>query len=325
MAINGNKWQSPGNKWEGVTFSKGKRYGVEIDSIIETTTNGATNSLIDAKKNGYKSEFWNTNDSHWDGGLGIDKTLAMGVDGWKNQGKIIERMAEKAGEYAQEMPRQEMYWDVTGAAWDMGAVMAGLPECGLNFRETNQDTLVRVMVNCYYSGGVSNDTLEKRARAIAALATSLHNGGYDIEVLLIMPCRLRGKKYLIEVQVQDPTRIYDLDRLAFWMGHPAAVRNLIYGVDGLVNGEGMGMSNLSQDILTGIKARAVQEGWLYVEEAYLSGYSGGSGRCEDMCQTEEGSVAWIKKQMEFVKEMKMAAAEGREPTVGLACDESDLY
>ena len=167
------------------------------------------------------------------------------------------------------------------------------------------------MVNCYYSGGVSNSTLEKRARAIAALATSLHNGGYDIEVLIIMPCRLDGKTYLLECQVQDPTNVYDLDRLAYWMGHPAAIRNIVYGLDGLINGPGMGRSNLSQEILTGIKQRAVAEGWLYVEEAYLNGHSGGSGRCEAMCSTEEGSIEWIKKQMSFVKDMKMAAAEGR--------------
>ena len=96
------------------------------------TTSGARKALEDAKKNGYNSEFWHA-DGHWDGGIGIDQSLQMGIEGWKGQGKIVERMAEKAGEYAQEMPEQEMFWDCDRLCLGYGGCQCGLPECGLNF------------------------------------------------------------------------------------------------------------------------------------------------------------------------------------------------
>jgi hypothetical protein len=298
MTIANHKYMTEGGRWENVTLDENTSYeGLPLDYHLKGNTFGLTQMVIDAKGNGYRGRHWNQA-GYWDMGLGIERSLEMATEGWPNKAQYIQKLADKCQTLALEMPTQQIVREQYGPMWDMGAVVSGDPYCALNFREVPAPELVKIVINAFYSGSVEASALENRAAALAALALTLHTAGYAVEVTVMMPGK-DSKKLLVEALVRNPGDVFDLERLAFWMGHPAAVRNVLYGAGDLYAGNNYGGWMPYDKVAKAIKKKCDAEGAIYIDSMF-SGENGDGGSIE-ACKTEQGAMEWIQGQVDRVK------------------------
>lgn len=295
-----SRFQSHNASWENVTVTRNTQFeGVKVDTHIKCSTVGIAEILVDARKNGFGTyECWNESGPDWDLNLGIEKSLKMATEGWASKGSYIQRLADKCAELSLEMPTQQIVRDLAGPIWDMPAVIEGHPYCALNFREAPAPDLIKLSINGFYSCSVKAEYLERRAAAISALVLTLHTAGYALECSLYVPVTVaNGENVLVEVTVHNPGEVFDLERLAFWMGHPAAVRNLMFAVTGLFTNGSIGSLPYFDKVGPILAKKAALDGSIYIDSMHA--YNDASSI--QKCRTEEGSLDWIRGQIERVK------------------------
>jgi hypothetical protein len=280
-------------RWEGVVASK----------VIRATTGGLVSLLSGATAGGYEmpdytSREWNLNTS-------TEKSLVMGVQGWKAKSGYIAQLADKCSGFALEMPQQQIVADVCGPIWDMSAVISGHPYCALNFREEPALQLIKLTINGFVSCSVDAKDLERRAAAIAALVQTLNTAGYAIEVAIALPVGISGGgNQVMEVTVAEPGNVFDMERIAFWLGHPAAIRNLMFRSLDVLNTGNIGSLPYWDRAGDALRDRAERDGAIYIESFHA--YSDASGIAA--CRTEEGAIGWIHGQLERIRKQSEPSA-----------------
>jgi hypothetical protein len=243
--------------------------------------------------------WWHPGDDHWDLGLGIDDSIDMARSGWAAGIRGLDALVSKVAHLATEIPDIAMLPAVYGPIWDMPAVIDGRPYCAYQFGEVPERRLLKLVVNGYYSCGVDASDLERRARAVSALVQVLHTAGFELECSIVYGASERHHgagtvDCVQEITVHKAGEVFDLERVAFWLGHPGAVRNLIYGSQAAITQHTTGGS------LRGFDARLAKEtkaaGGIYVGGMHLDNDSDSIRAC----RTEAGAVRWIKEQIERV-------------------------
>lgn len=171
-------------------------------------------------------------DSYWCSTT-TDKALKYAKDGWPEGARII---AAKASQMVSRLVNKtsfgmvhEIGYDVTGAAYDPGAIALGQPEAWGTIVPENAKRAIRIVLNCGASGGVHQDVLQVRGIAVASLAWMLNLEGYSVTIDVMQGChRALLDEECSYVRLADATTgsQLDLDRLAFGLGHPALFRRL---------------------------------------------------------------------------------------------------
>jgi hypothetical protein len=186
----------------------------------------------------------------------------------------------------------------------MGALVAGQPDCGLQFEEVvGRERVVKVVMSSFYSFGVAADKLARRAAAVTALLATLNSAGYPVELVLHdtgqgLSNTNRWDNIESTVTCHTAGDVFDMARIAFWAGHPAAVRHLVYGLEAAITSTGtrdQGVNNhgLNRELADAMRNKCKTEGWVYIEPAHLDMVRG-------KYDTDEQAMAWIEQQLESI-------------------------
>lgn len=125
-------------------------------------------------------------------------------------------------------------WSVSGSMVDMGAYLAGEPECMIEFPPARTSRVGRVITLCAsigVSGGITAEDLILKGQVITALALQLERLGMNTEMYADMSAadRYRAPVYHTtqRILVKGPNDVLDPAKVLFAYAHPAMLRVLV--------------------------------------------------------------------------------------------------
>lgn len=178
---------------------------------------------------------WYRCDAYWAGGTRSD-AFRMARNGWREQtpkvAKIAQRVADRVVEHNAMAVATEIVYDVTGAAYDPGAYLSGVPECWLAFQETQEKCGIRIVIDGTVSAGVNKHDKIKMGTAIAALIMALDSAGHPVTVDLFFggsrSYGRKGESCFIRLQDGAMGGVLDIDRLVYAVAHPLPMRGMAH-------------------------------------------------------------------------------------------------
>lgn len=219
-----------------------------------------------------------------------EEAIKLAKDGWPEGATVI---AAKASQMVDRLVNRTasglvhtIGYDVTGAAYDPGALLIGQPEAWGTIVPEESKRAIRIVYNVSASAGVPESVIKNRGIALASLVWMLNVEGYPVTVDWMEWSEHYGtgdsKVYCRLVDAASGSQI-DLDRLAFGLGHPAMFRRLGQAVVNGHRGEGSwwGSHHPSQK-------STHPDCDLYVGGAHL----------EDAERWKDGGEAWVLKEFE---------------------------
>lgn len=179
------------------------------------------------------------NDSRydWTGKTDWTGALKMARMGWTEQLESTLELAQSAVETADREHMMDSFnqpvWDVTGSQVDIGAFLAGTPECMIDYPLTETSKVGRVITLCAsvcYSGSIGSETINRRGRVIVALALALSRLGHNVELWAdISSENIKGETLHMRILVKGADGELDAARIMFAYAHPAMLRRVGFG------------------------------------------------------------------------------------------------
>jgi len=171
------------------------------------------------------------------------KTFQEAVDlarlGWPEGAAKVAQHREQCAAFlaaAKTAKTREFGWDVEGQFIDVGRLLSGEPEsCGNEFDGGNQVSgrVVSIRLNQSVSGAISADTICARGVTVLVAVDLLESLGTRCEVTVSKGSistgsagSVRNLQVDTHVVVKQAGDAVDLDKLAFWVAHPASFRRL---------------------------------------------------------------------------------------------------
>lgn len=177
------------------------------------------------------------------------EAIELALYGWPEGARQASEQAERVvnrllnSTSAMALDTNTFESDVAGAAYDVGAYIAGEPEAWTRPGLVQVKKAIRIVSNCHVSGAVSNKQIMDRGLAITALALALAVKGHPITVDVIMVgngFHDPKNRYSVEVNLADASTgaPLDVDRLVYGLAHPTMARKLMRAVaQGQQNGK----------------------------------------------------------------------------------------
>lgn len=109
---------------------------------------------------------------------------------------------------------QGYYMDIQGVAYDMGAVVAGEPECCINQGAPNPRPYLKILIDTGYNGRVKQGTIDNRGIAIYHLINSLIAKNYILDVEFIHYIDMMGMPYAQRFKISLENLV--LSQIAFF-------------------------------------------------------------------------------------------------------------
>ncbi|HJQ45285.1 MAG TPA: hypothetical protein VJ870_03025 [Amycolatopsis sp.] len=169
-----------------------------------------------------------------------EEAIQLAIDGWPvaldEADVTVAELRDSAG-LAHNVTVLEPTWDVTGAEVDIGAYLAGVPECMIDAvpREVSRrGKVITFVVPAGYSHTVDHDAIINRGLALATLCAAIIDAGHSVEIWSGFCGWL--KESTIDQRFRSMTRVieagepFDVGRLIFAVAHPAMLRRLWLGV-----------------------------------------------------------------------------------------------
>lgn len=171
------------------------------------------------------------------------KTFGEAVDlarnGWAEGTARIVEHREACSAFlaaAKTAKAREFGWDVTGQFIDVSRLLSGEPECcGSEFDGGDQiaSRVVSIRLNQSVSGSIAADTICARGVTVLVAVDLLESCGVRCEITVSKGSQSTGVAGSVRnlqidshVVVKQAGDAVDLDKLAFWVAHPASFRRL---------------------------------------------------------------------------------------------------
>lgn len=148
----------------------------EVAEYIENTENINKYSLVSSSYLRMESGFLGI--SSFDG---IISRLKFGDE--KITTKYLDKLENIRNESSIDNSTYRM--DIEGVAYDMGAVVAGEPECCINLGAPDTKPYLKIYIDTGYCGRVSPETINNRGIAIFQLISNLVARGYILDIYII--------------------------------------------------------------------------------------------------------------------------------------------
>lgn len=183
-----------------------------------------------------KMPWYDEGDIFWMGGTRAD-AFRLARNGWAQQTpkavEISRKVADRVIEHSATGITTEINYDVTGAAYDPGAYMAGIPECWVAFHEVEEKCAVRIIVDGTVSAGVSKKTKIKLGTAVAALVMALDSAGHPVTVDLYFGGIDNNRGGIptdcyIRIHNGAMGAVLDVDRMVYAIAHPLPMRGMAH-------------------------------------------------------------------------------------------------
>jgi hypothetical protein len=122
-------------------------------------------------------------------------------------------------------------WDVTGANYEVGEYLSGVPECWQSPRTITQKPVINLTVNMCVSGGVDASAIRARGGAVVALTLALEAAGYLVDTAIIAPMRGKEQDVWVRVHLTDQNGgPMDVDRMLYAMSHESVLRHHMFSI-----------------------------------------------------------------------------------------------
>lgn len=184
----------------------------------------------------------------WHGTANFEQAVELARHGWSNVRPSIDGLLSDIDGKVRKLTEEKpvMFHDVTGAFVDMGAYMAGEPECMIDVRQETLPTtgrIVRLLVNGSANWSVDEATIKARGAAICALVDAMARQHLALEVWVEVSIKpqtpARGKnagkspadRLSTVVRVKAAADPLDIDMLMFPIGHPSFLRRIVFDVE----------------------------------------------------------------------------------------------
>lgn len=171
--------------------------------------------------------------SEWSGNVTWDECLGMARKGWNEELDSALELAESAVTMAEKEHMVDSFnqpqWDVTGAQVDIGAYLAGTPECMVDYPLTETSKSGRIIALCAsvcYSRSVYPETIQRRGRTMVALALALGRMGHNTEMWADISGGKGGEEVRVRILVKGADDELDPAKVMFAYAHPAMLRIL---------------------------------------------------------------------------------------------------
>jgi hypothetical protein len=178
-------------------------------------------------------------DRYWCGTDSIGEALQIADIGWPDGMARVQAITMPVVNTIASTLATDGGWtyDVTGAAYDVGEYLSGVPECWLTPDAVASRPCVTIGANIVSSGGIPKEMLELRGAAVCALAMSLQTAGYAVRVFAIEGMRTENGDVWHRVCLTDDNGgPLDTDRMLFALAHPSAARQLGYSLGNNMQG-----------------------------------------------------------------------------------------
>ena len=177
-------------------------------------------------------------DDTWAGAT-FDEALRLAVDGWTVPLSEVEvtvgALRERAG-LGTSVTSLEPVWDVTGSEVDVGAYLAGVPECMVDAvprQVSRRGRVVSFLITGSYDHKTPHRQVRNRGLALAALCAAIIDAGHSVEIwsgYATMVGAARDIRASGVARVITAGERLDVGRLIFAVAHPAMLRRLWFSV-----------------------------------------------------------------------------------------------
>ncbi|MDT0342330.1 DUF7192 family protein [Streptomyces litchfieldiae] len=169
-------------------------------------------------------------------GAGWEEALQLATDGWAQ----VVPEADVSVAALRDLARDEVLttalvpaWDVTGSEVDIGAYLAGEPECMVDAvpqRLSSRGRVVTFLVPAGYIHTTPHASVVNRGMALTALCSAIIAAGHSVEIWSGFCAHLGKKRCAAVAKVISAAEPLDVGRLLFAMAHPAMLRRLWFAV-----------------------------------------------------------------------------------------------
>ena len=171
----------------------------------------------------------------WAGGS-WEEALRLAVDGWSvplaQTHVSVAALRERAG-LGSSVTTLEPAWDVTGSEVDIGAYLAGVPECMVDAvpqRTSRRGRIVAFLVPASYSNKTPHTLIRNRGIALATLCSAIIAAGHSVEIWSGFVGFIGDDRIRAVARVVSAGEPLDLGRLIFAVAHPLMLRRLWFAV-----------------------------------------------------------------------------------------------
>jgi hypothetical protein len=95
---------------------------------------------------------------------------------------------------------------------------------------TGQGRVAKIRVNITASAAVPASLLEKKGAAVCMLVDALENAGIRCEIISEICAEASRHQILTTFRLKELSEALDMDRVAYWLAHPAAFRRIGFGL-----------------------------------------------------------------------------------------------
>lgn len=162
-------------------------------------------------------------------GASYEDAMRMAYEGDPRSARLLK---VKAGALAKSHTglRAVQMWGVAGSAIDMGRYLSGEPECMIEtVRARRPSPVIKLGIERTVSSGISTDEMASTGVSVLAAVEALRLVGVPSEVWVTFT-QAQQKKLSVQVLIQEAGRPIDIDRLAFWVVHPSALRRVGFAI-----------------------------------------------------------------------------------------------
>jgi len=165
----------------------------------------------------------------------LSHALELGRVGWAKGRKTMMRVLDDSNVIRRNIPHRSDGLDVGGSYPVVPLAIAGDPCCMVThgMESTKTKPVVKLVVNVAVSGAVTAATIMTRGGAILSWVDGLEAEGFRCEIDVIESGLFRettpnplGVLYTVKVKRADEP--LDIDRVAFWVCHPAIQRRIFF-------------------------------------------------------------------------------------------------
>lgn len=174
-------------------------------------------------------------DSRWAGAT-WDEALRLASVGWTHALPEVDvgiaTLRERSGDGLRSTALRPA-WDVTGSEVDVGAYLAGVPECMVDAVPSwtsARGRVVTFLVPAACAHTVAHRAIRNRGIALAALCTAIIEAGHSVEIWSGFAAEVARERFAAVARVIPAGEPFDVGRLIFAMAHPAMLRRLWFGV-----------------------------------------------------------------------------------------------
>lgn len=199
---------------------------------------------VDAPENGLAGAFtaWAWDADQIAGARSFEEVRNLARFGWADGAQHIKSIALPIVEsvVTRRATGTSWEWDVTGAAYDVGEYLSGVPECWLTATPEETKPVVTIQVDLGLRASIPGRIVTLRGAGLVALTLALQAAGYVVDIAAICGSGISAngdRPYWLRVPLVDANGgPLDTDRLLFALAHPANVRVCLFGLGAALHG-----------------------------------------------------------------------------------------